>query len=1270
MLTPLMFKKRKGTDGTDVLSVEEKICISDELKAQPIDQIFIDKHINPRMTDDSSLSKVLMNLESSSIVFTDDETLHTIQFDGLKNSLSKYGVTFVLRLIDLQKRIMMLKERFFVLNTIDLMILWLHCIITSLFEDTFSEHIDISIHKFKESDDVYSVIGDHVVASDKLKMELLEKALGFTDPQVVLKQKIYEQKISFNQTYNALMKRINEYEMQCISHIMFELKQNPTDAKIKASLQSMKNSSNTVKGIDTFCVIYRDFIAMRQKQIPNNLIHPNDFLASIVPEIHKFVVAVNCFNLRGEFYDDNDQERYSVRTKHISIHESMTDPVCKDLTRVKQTLIQWINEAKKSSHEIVRILCGVYVLIHKPRSERDIIESVFLTETPSDDLIQIMGLVHESPDIFVDTLDQKTLCADEWMLVDSMLQQISVQKDSRIIDTFLNAQLGMYVNELSNQIHDRYPFIPKNISDRMIRYAMARCSTIHIIAVLNTVSGPLRDLDRIALKCAENFRELADDLPIATELNITYQGIVSSHSWSKDSVSLVTKLTQCVRETIMHDSYLAFQIMLVYDTIQYIVQNLHITSTKHGDVEYHVKGGFCRDIILRVLSEAQTQVQTFGRFDSSRAITKVFTKSLKDIDIAMNIDPELFTFYLCKIAVEKYDYCPIKRWNNAEKTEKGKNISVWSVKLMEEYEPMEFVHFRSDVYDPETSAVVATDIYSSLDDDIRRDVPWPSLRLNDMSLVDYFDIVGMLNRGHYFMRTPPAKEQVYKRITDAKYAPINIDDAKINFQTHIEAAERIIRLFKFISAPFNAVFAYGYDSETNKFTDTCVDGFQIHPDLIAFYQFPSTDQEHEALNDIHHHIKKWLNGGILANVFKSILQIPRKSPDTFFGLLNKFRLMNVIFDNNYQIEKSLRFSQNLSRMIVFSGVEPTLPYMILGLGVKDMDLMCKHMKLLSLSTDTQTMARIVGDSGDLLFSKSIETLEDYQTIRTNPKIQNFVLELLCTSSSSYYFVYCIELIKILGFSLNIIDSKKYTDYVLGKKIRDKLNGCFAQLIGDYVVSLLCPILVSTIDTAQIHTWFIDRVMDSITMMVARIIGTPYSEDQKCYNMLDTLIDASSCSTKIVNAKVFRSLAKLIANTVKDRLAEEQKETIFDTNTLLILNNNINRILQKIFNTNIEISHTQYIKPITMYLQQALDTVVDVMNNENPEIDVEKMKRIISSFGTDGNAGSFKHFTDLFPYNDKSAEYRINLLDNDLEFPDLITFRDAKALEKYLQYLLK
>jgi hypothetical protein len=386
------------------------------------------------------------------------------------------------------------------------------------------------------------------------------------------------------------------------------------------------------------------------------------------------------------------------------------------------------------------------------------------------------------------------------------------------------------------------------------------------------------------------------------------------------------------------------------DEVLHLQYELLRKTAKRLNTEAHIKGGFCRDIILNIMSEEGEHLrQDSQSSQSSQNNYHLFHKDIKDIDVAIDTDPEIFARTLFDIAAAD-GLNPIEYWNNGDKTDKGKNISVWSVKLIKGVEPIEIVHFRSDTYDPKTGRVEITDVDDSFSDDFRRDIPWPSLRINDSKLIDHFNVLDRLNSGRLIITTPP------KRVGDGF---VN----KFNPNIHLETVERILRLFKFITTPYNAEFAKSYDSETRSFQSVTEGGFILDPDITRFYATDDlTLKESELRSEIMENFIRWRDNRLLANVFNSIRGAVSNRPYQFIKFLSDFRILDLLFDSNHDVELLLNKTKILEKCLI-EGRIPSLskPYAIFGFGCKEFQKLEKVLDLFSVDKTSIRLARVLKD---------------------------------------------------------------------------------------------------------------------------------------------------------------------------------------------------------------------------------------------------------------------------------------------------------------------
>lgn len=668
-------------------------------------------------------------------------------------------------------------------------------------------------------------------------------------------------------------------------------------------------------------------------------------------------------------------------------------------------------------------------------------------------------------------------------------------EDDKLIP-ILEQHLESDEETVTDELIIRYPFMSKFMARKITEKFMIRKDTVFLITKI--IDYSYNKINNIEKSCTKNSLSLNKNFPVYKSLEYTHNNKSYCYDWI-NSINLVSAITKYFRKFINADIQLLFQIRLLLDTIKSL-ENIGING------EYHIKGGFCRDVILKFFAENLTQTDS-----------NTFDKSVKDIDISMNVDPELFTSQMCKISEKAYGIVPTKRWNNAEKTEKGKNISVWSVKF-EDYEPMEFVHFRTDEYDPQTSNVVAKDIQSSLEDDLRRDVVWPSFRLNDMILVDYFDVIGMLNSGKFVIRTPPKYEDIFKEEGEIP----RIIDSRLNFDTHIESAERVLRMFKFLTGSFEStLFGYSFNEKTQLF-DHAHRGFQVDPALLKLYQNPTTHEETQALKWIHAYIKLWLKNGLLSNVFKSLTSVVESHPHKFFKLMVQFKLLNVVFDDNYDEEQALKYSEMFENLLVKSNTKLFLPYAVLGFGVKNTNEMMKHMSQLNISIETQVLAKFLAEANDATFEKDIDMTKVYS--------------LISRTSVSMNYVNCFNLLRVFGIEHSTINVNEYREYIFGTKIRDKLITCISQSVADYIT-------YSQVEFNQNQLNPIHRCKYHISNMITRIVGVKGVE-----------------SSHDNESKKYKQYTNELATIIKCKLEENDKlnkvHVMYVLNTLDVENKEI------------------------------------------------------------------------------------------------------------------
>ena len=794
-----------------------------------------------RIPDDKPIISVLVDNESFDIVINDNPikilinnrtfTKYVFLLNGLKNIYS---------------------NGFYFQRPVDG---FNQCAIALSFLLTLLSTYNDPIHIFEE--DIESIIGNHVIKNDLIKLEYMKNNIKVTDRQYIEKKILFETKIKLNTVYQDIFNKITTYQNEIITFCDNVIKKDKlNNCDIKSLAHILKNNNNSIKTLKIFCeAAYK--LSNIKPLVDRKIICPDIFWESIKPQICDIIENTRLFNIHNIGYKSVVSTKVLLEYVKLFQKDTCSDKIAQ---LIEQSIMLALNREKT-------IECS---------NNQDLIN---ITQTNASMFSAIKGIINKS-----------NLMSDE----------------------------NIYTKIIQESIN-KYSFVQPNTIHQIVKQLVYNRKEINIIDAMIFKTLDQADLYNCGFVAKNKMRQYFDSLPIRTStINLSYCGKIYNHCWDTTSTKLNELLSKYVRNRVHNDDILSIQMLLLYETIQYIINVLKIThidtnSNETFPVEYHVKGGFCRDLVLSFLSEAQIEI-------NKNENKKIFKKSIKDIDVAMNIDPEIFTYYFCQIATTKYNISPVKRWNNAEKSDKGKNISVWSVKLIPEHEAIEFVHFRTDTYDPETGGVEAIDSYESIIDDTRRDIPWPSFRLNDFVIVDYFDIIGMLNRGEFVVRTPPIRSELYQMHYNShnndqliSVEPINIMNACINFHTHVESAERVLRMFKFISPPFDSCLAYDYDVDTNKFKKIH-NGFNIHKSLMGLYQNPQTDKEIETRHMIHQYIKKWLDNNILANVFKSIQSIICYQPDIFFHQFDSIGMIDIIFDNNYCMQSVYKCTKVLKKM--------------------------------------------------------------------------------------------------------------------------------------------------------------------------------------------------------------------------------------------------------------------------------------------------------------------------------------------------------------------
>ena len=519
------------------------------------------------------------------------------------------------------------------------------------------------------------------------------------------------------------------------------------------------------------------------------------------------------------------------------------------------------------------------------------------------------------------------------------------------------------------------------------------------------------------------------------------------------------------------NEYLEFGIKEIVqsDSVLNTQFDLLIKTTRRTRSEAHVKGGFCRDIILNILSKEASEIKD----DLS-----IFDKEIKDIDVAINSDPEIYAKTLFDIAGEE-GYEPIEYWNNGDKTDNGKNISVWCVKLFKGVEPIEIVHFRSDSYDPQTGKVVITDVEDSYSDDFRRDVPWPSLRLNDMKLVDYFGIIDRLNKGKLVITTPP-KRQDRTEITFPSFNP-NI---------HHETVERILRLFKFVTTPYDSNFAYDFDEENRVFRSVTDSGFTLDPDIIRFYQTDDISvEEHRVRTEIMENLVKWRDNRLLANVFGSIRSAVSRRPHEFIRFLIDFRILDVLFDSNHSNSILLAKTKIIEDGLVRTGDRLSKPYAIFGFGCVDFGKLESTLDLFSIDKSSIRLARV--------FERDVLLDDRLLTLSPDDKKQLMMSEIYEANRSSYelelreFYDVISNFTKLNHADISDAEYDEYADDMRKRKVLRPI------LIDYLILQLLLRQSVITPDQEDgIKTQLVD-------CLECRLNGTHYPNYPKLHKVIES-----------------------------------------------------------------------------------------------------------------------------------------------------------------------
>jgi hypothetical protein len=1103
-----------------MISSNEKMGIIENLVCDNISDDVLQKHIDHNINEELIFGDLSINLsvkDNKLILINSNETFKmdfnsSIQFDMktaphivhscVSSNIAKKLMfnhekqthtrgnilsSIILFIKDQKRRFVLLAENNVILTDIDKMRIFGYYILKTLFT------VDSNSFFVKSVGDIDSVIGDHIIRSDSSHLSIMQDIVDDKSHLYQIKKEIFETKKHFNSLFNVILIKINDIEKQlthcCNIYLQDKMLIDPSHKQL---LHVIKTNRGSIKGFHN---------------VWSTVVH----LAKTCKPFEELITIL---------FDDVTHLEQKIRQLSESIealnrHGKICDLTCDNTNAndIKQNIFGYTDS--QDINEISSSICRSFISASLKKD--NIISDQITTIMVSIKSLFDFSYQHKDISLFIAGLKDVSKDTEHYQY----LEMFMLETKDTLNSLFINSDL-INKDDVTIVLTNLYPFLSKFIVCQIIDTYFYRTNICKILIDVSEYVSGLSVLDVLSLDSIEQYNIIVSKLPITSKIEFYKDDVLYEHQWS--NLNLHKRLTEYMRNFISSDQYLSFQLMLLYDTIHYVRDVIGITHAVNGTPsEFHIKGGFCRDIILKFFSEGECAN------NENNQNRKLFRKSVKDIDIAMNIDPEIFTFYLCMIASTKYKYPPIKRWNNAEKTEKGKNISVWSVKLMDEYDPMEFVHFRTDEYDPITSEVIATDIYSSLEDDLRRDIPWPSFRLNDMIIVDYFNIIGMMNNGDFSMRTPPKSSNAYIKTKLGIFEPIDIVLSNINHKIHVESAERIIRLFKFISPPFDSHFAFDYDSDNGLFNKINRYGFKIHKDLINLYQCPTTPDEIRSLREIHKYIKFWLEGGILSNVFKSVENIAKCYPHKFFRLMNEFGILNVLFENNYNVDLSLDYSMKLEQLMLNTNTKLNLPYAILGLGAKNKDTLIKHMKLLGLSNETHVLA--------IYFHKYADTLFDI--LRDNNDREKIVFDMLSESTGSFLFVHVMNLLKIFGYSFNTIDNNRYVTFLITNKIHDKMNACIIATITNYSTIILMRSNNINILDDKYKKWFDFKLNIELVNMITRTLGVPGVNDTALISDLELLFKNTN------KPKTIREFLRTNTSDMKDLLVTHKNtELVF------------------------------------------------------------------------------------------------------------------------------
>ena len=112
------------------------------------------------------------------------------------------------------------------------------------------------------------------------------------------------------------------------------------------------------------------------------------------------------------------------------------------------------------------------------------------------------------------------------------------------------------------------------------------------------------------------------------------------------------------------------------------------------------------------------------------------------------------------------------------------------------------------------------------------------------------------------------------------------------------------------------------------------------------------------------------------------------------------------------------------------------------------------MKKLSLSNDTQKMAEILMDYSEIFFAcENIDTKDQYDMIKYDTKINEAYYQILSTGQCN---IYLIELMNVMGISIDQFDNKKIIELIKQKTNRTKIIKCLQLVIVEYICLFFLP----------------------------------------------------------------------------------------------------------------------------------------------------------------------------------------------------------------------